>query len=124
MEIFHKIKNECRPTICTRERRKRMLTHFSSIEDIVYDALQNVQRTREDDDFLYRYVCTTINPVSMQMKAEDFLASRRRLGIPSFETVSRARRKLQSRYPRLRERKEVEDARYERFKEAIEYAKK
>jgi len=88
---------------------------------LVEDALINDPKLRDDDNLLYISVCKRINPHVIGMNFEDVLTNRSSMGIPSIETVGRCRRKIQETHPNLRSSKKAEDARYDQFKEVMEY---
>lgn len=90
--------------------------------ELVEDALINDPKLRDDDNLLYIHICKRINPIVIGMNFETVLTNRAHMGIPSMETVGRCRRKIQETHPNLRSSKKVEDARYEHYKEVMEYA--
>ncbi|MCQ2369238.1 MAG: hypothetical protein MJ007_02040 [Paludibacteraceae bacterium] len=55
------------------------------------------------------------------MPFETVLMERKRLGFPNIESVGRCRRKIQEHNPLLRADKAVIDARYDNFKEVLDY---
>lgn len=96
---------------------------LQTTEDFVYKALLTSKRARQDDFVLYGIVLKNIG-IDLHSSLGNFLATAKQKGfVPSFETVSRCRRKLQANDPTLvdedvfAERKEAQ----ERFKE---YSKK
>jgi hypothetical protein len=60
---------------------------------------------------LYFQVCTKL--LGEGLSLENVLLNRKALNIPSYESVGRARRKLQEDHPDLRARPEVEERRAE-----------
>lgn len=69
------------------------------IEPLVYNALLNFPETRKDDFLLVLAVYqNTINP---DMRFDLVCKHHKALGLPSFASVIRIRRKLQREYPEL-----------------------
>lgn len=92
---------------------------IQTTEQLVYNALLTNRHARQDDFILYGVVLKKIG-ISLNDSIGSFLATAKKKGfVPSFETVSRCRRKLQANNPALvdedaqKERKEAQ----ERFKE-------
>lgn len=84
---------------------------------IVEQILKNVPETRNSDDLLYIQVCSRMNHEALTMPFCQVLGMRKQLGIPPFESVRRARQKIQSTHPELAGRTEVEGRR--KFNEEI-----
>ena len=83
------------------------------VEERVRKILVHNPRTRNDDNLLiYEYLSTyhDINNVS----DKELLLNSKQLGIPSFETITRARRKVQEKHPEL---KDEETAHYRKLEE-------
>ena len=89
---------------------------------IVKKILQEQPETRGNDYLLWLEVIKGEGNYS-QMTVSDFLEWAKVMKIPCFETVSRARRKLQAKYPELRATKPVQEARAEKEVEYIEFAR-
>jgi hypothetical protein len=62
-----------------------------------------------------------MNPDVDTYKFKDCLLRQNELGLPKFESVRRARQKIQQYNELLRSSKEVEDAKYEAWKAVREY---
>lgn len=88
---------------------------------IVEQVLREKPETRKNNNKLYMEVCLLINPMCANLDAGFFLDNIGELGLPQYESVTRARRKLQADNEELRADKETIDARYEVFKEVLEY---
>ena len=58
--------------------------------------------TRDDDFKLYVWVCYELCPENMDGKFSKTMWNHEELGLPSYETVTRARRKAQEMNPALR----------------------
>lgn len=84
---------------------------FMKLKEFVKPILEQSEPTRNSDDVLYFQVCTKLLGDNLSLK--HVLLNRKDLRIPSYESVGRARRKLQEDYPELRARPEVEERREE-----------
>lgn len=73
---------------------------FDKIEYYVLKVLEENKSARDDDMLLYYYVCSkmTANKTNIKAVAEptffEVATAHKELGFPSYETVSRARRKI------------------------------
>lgn len=97
---------------------------IENVETLVRNSLEKNKSTREDDNLLYIDVIYQIDPLLVN---ENFLMNfknARKLGLPAFETVSRARRKLQAENKNLRGSLENQKAREERQLDMFEYSLK
>ena len=85
------------------------------ISKLVHEILIDDERARNSDSYLYSKVLYKIG----QLKNIDvnalsityFMEHRNKLGFPSYETVSRARRKVQEKHPELAGTDDVETQR-------------
>ena len=84
---------------------------FMKLQEFVKPILEADERTRNSDDVLYFHVCTKL--LGDGLLLENVLLNRKTLNIPSYESVGRARRKLQQDNPDLRACKAVEERRAE-----------
>ena len=91
--------------------------------DLVKKLLQEKEELRGDDDFLYCEVIKNIYPNILNLTAEQFFYKRKNYKIPSFESVSRCRRKLQEEHPELRPPKKVQEARQIQEEKFYNFAK-
>lgn len=96
---------------------------LETTENIVLKVLKSYDLARKDDFYLYYCVCREINlNVATIDKFSYVMLNHKKLGFPSFESVTRARRKLFEKYPELkpyhvtkkREEKEEEYKEYSR----------
>lgn len=71
------------------------MKYIVKTEDIVKQALEENPRARESDFILYGAVLKRIGVDLKNTTLYDFLATANQKGYPTFETCSRARRKLQ-----------------------------
>ena len=82
----------------TKERNRMEL---KKTNDLVKYVLKKYPETRSSDDCLYVRVCETVNCESITLPFCVIMSHRKELGIPSFKSVERCRRKLQKAYPEL-----------------------
>ena len=84
---------------------------------VVKGILENDKRARNSDSHLYLQVLYQIGQIKgidvNAISVTEFIKHRDELGIPSYKTVCRTRRKLQSEHPELRGSKAVEKLRKE-----------
>ena len=86
-------------------------------EDIVKPILEEYPETRDDDFLLYAAVIEKCRPDLQNLSVIDFLTMHKDLYCPSYESVSRVRRRLQNKYPELAS----ERAKARRSKQEAEY---
>lgn len=98
------------------------MSDLKSITKIVKSVLEKDKASRGNDNLLYLHVleCWGVN---IFMPMAEILSAQRELGIPPFESVRRARQKLQAKYPELRACEAVEDARAMNEEVYREYAR-
>lgn len=92
------------------------------IESVVKDILTALPATRSDDYLLYKEMCNRVCPQAGALSLSEALLHHKALGMPSWETVSRCRRKIQERSPDLRDPATAK-VRAEEEKEYKEYAR-
>lgn len=80
---------------------------LKDLEKKVRKVLKDNPNTRGDDDLLYKYVLADMNINLSKFNAESFLLSYRKMGIPTIESVGRARRKVQSKDETLKPTPEI-----------------
>lgn len=103
---------------------------FNSLENLVQKYLESDELSRSDDFRLYFLVAADIygdngfNPTPgetdfMLISILDFMMNHNQYGLPAFESVTRARRKIQSNHPELcdEKTKEYRAKREEEFRE-------
>ena len=93
------------------------------VEDIVYQVLKEVPEARKDDFVLVTEVYNKIQPLINNVSFNRVMLAHKELGLPYFESISRARRRLQSIFEELRPSKEVQEARLEEQLIYREYAR-
>lgn len=90
------------------------------VEKTVKTILTEYPQTRNSDHWLYfRYVCRAVRPNGMTFAA--IFVYYKRYGLPSFESVGRARRRVQQKCPELRGDKGTQTARETLEKEYHDY---
>lgn len=75
------------------------MARMKKVQALVYDTLLNKPETRADDFILVLEVYKSF--VSCEMSFAEVLEHHTALGLPSFASIARSRRKLQSKYPEL-----------------------
>ena len=96
--------------------------------NLVKDILTEKPATRNSDSLLYLKVIEKIaaqseHPIDLtQLTVPYFLCNIKKLKFPYFETVRRARQKIQEKHPELRSTAEVESVKAEKEKVFRAYA--
>lgn len=97
--------------------------------EVVRGILESKPEARDDDYLLWLLVIQEVCAIerredfTQHMSVENFLSAVKYADCPSFLTVSRARRKLQARYPYLRATEETRVAREEYEEHYRRYAR-
>lgn len=68
----------------------------------VKSLLIEIPETRDDDMLLYGIFCYRYGYVGQSSEFMAVMTNAKRLGMPSYESITRARRKIQENYPQLR----------------------
>ena len=89
---------------------------LKQLKDIVIETLKQGETFKENDDELYFAVCVKVNSrisdrLLSNMTVGEFFGNRKKYGLPTYESVSRCRRKAQEENPALRPCKKVQEAR-------------
>ena len=95
---------------------------MKQIQDNVEMLLEEYPATRNDDGLLYYMMCKRANPAVTGMSFGMVIQNMGTLGIPNYESVRRARQKLQEHKPELRASARTTDERFKRYKEMRAYA--
>lgn len=100
------------------------MKRLETIENEVKKILDKDIRARKDDMYLYYIYCTKYGVLNSKAFVRLFYnkSFRKEYNVPVFESVSRARRKLQQEYEYLRPEKQVQDARINKEADYIRYA--
>ena len=77
------------------------MRNLKTIEDKVRAVLQKNEDARNDDMVLYLALCNVCLKDAGAMPLAEIMTQHKYLGLPSFESVGRTRRKLQAQYPEL-----------------------
>lgn len=75
---------------------------LKKLENIVEKILEESEETRGSDDLLYLKVCEYYNVESSIVPLSIFLKLRKELSCPSYESVSRARRRAFEKRPEFK----------------------
>lgn len=75
------------------------MARISKVQQIVHNILLDIPETRADDHILVLEVYKKF--ISVEMSIRTVLEHHIELGLPSFASIVRARRKLQAKYPEL-----------------------
>lgn len=99
-----------------------MKTKLQKVEDVVKNVLERYPETRADDFKLIFAVYREIDffHTTKELFCEVML-NHKKYGLPAFESVSRARRKIQKDNPELSNKK-IQEARINKTSEYISYA--
>lgn len=98
-----------------------MMMKLETLQAKIQKILTDNPDTRGNDKLLYFRLAQELSPNTLNMAFGSFLMDRH-VNVPSFESVSRARRKIQSKFPELRADKRVTELRAEKEREYREYA--
>ena len=99
------------------------MKNLYKVSSVVKAVLTDIPQTRNSDHYLYLKVLERIaelkgSPAPTNLAIGHFLVYTKKLGYPYFETVRRARQKVQEKHPELQadeEIREVRDAKEEVF---------
>ena len=69
--------------------------NMNSLKEIVINILENCPAARDSDDKLYVEVCKANNENISKSSFEEVMLHRKEYNVPSYASVSRARRKAQ-----------------------------
>lgn len=99
------------------------MRNLKTIEGKVKAILEKDEEARNDDMTLYLKVCNTCLKGTGAMPFAEVMLQYRYLGLPSFESVGRTRRKLQAQFPELMGSVRVQKLRAAQEKAYRKYAK-
>ena len=97
--------------------------YLKTIERKVRTILAKNEDARNDDMVLYLVLCNACLKDAGALPLAEIMTQYKYLGFPSFESVSRTRRKLQARYPELAGSRPVQKLRATGEKAYRKYAK-
>lgn len=99
------------------------MTNLYKVEGLVKNILEIYEDARNDDFVLIYRVYKEINESAMIRELFcEVMLNHNKYGLPAFESVSRARRKLQAEHEELRAKKRVRDERINKTSDYINYA--
>lgn len=84
---------------------------LNTIKEMVEKLLKENLILRGDDDLLFCEVCRQIKPETQSMSVCEFFLMRKKMGLPSFESVRRSRQKAQEENPALKPSKQIQEGR-------------
>lgn len=97
--------------------------NLKKIQDIVEYQLSKSEEARDSDDVLYIAVLDYMRPNLSSQSLNYVFTHKNELNIPSYESVGRARRKLQAEKPWLKPSEEVRKYRADNEQKYLEYAR-
>ena len=97
------------------------MSKLNKIKNIVLRVLEKNTEARKDDFVLFSLVCDELG-VPSNFDLRTMLNNHRLFGLPSWESVSRARRKIQAEQPELKDA-EMAEIRADEEKEYREFAR-
>lgn len=102
---------------------------LKQLKEIVIETLKQGETFRENDDQLYLAVCIKIFSKKdlrniSEMSVGEFFTCRKRYGLPTYESVSRCRRKAQEEHPELRPAERVQESRKRQEEKFYNFATK
>lgn len=98
------------------------MSRLYKIEDVVKEVLTEIPETRDDD---FKLIAEVYYKMNFNITSTSFalmMLGHKEFGLPPFESITRARRKLQATYENLRASQKVQDARLNETSEYINYA--
>lgn len=99
------------------------MTNIYKVEGLVKNILEIYEDARNDDFVLIYRVYKEINESAMIRELFcEVMLNHNKYGLPAFEGVSRARRKLQAKYEELRPNETIKEIRKQQEEKYKEYA--
>lgn len=98
------------------------MARFNNLEPIVKEVLEEDVMAREDDFTLIVDVYCKLNEDVIDCTFSQVMLGHKVLGLPSFESITRCRRKLQATYEHLQAPKKMQDIRLNETSDYINYA--
>lgn len=92
-----------------------------SIAKVTEQVLEESKLSRDNLNILYSFVCKKVNPAIKDIHFHDVFENADNLGLPEFETVARARRKIVKERPELQGSKKATEGRFKKYKEVLDY---
>ena len=104
------------------ERREQEMRRIQQVTENVRVILENNPETRNNDNALYIKIVEHVDKDLIYLPMVELLMNTEKYKIPRFESVRRARQKLQAMHPELRASEAVREARAECEEIVREYA--
>lgn len=98
------------------------MSKIKIIEPLVKSVLEKNKEARKDDFLLVAEVYYSLVPEVANCSFTAVMLAHKEFKLPSIESITRARRKLQAEYEDLRPSEEVQTARLNETKKYIDYA--
>lgn len=98
------------------------MAKLQKVEEIVERVLDRLPVTRDDDFLLIYNVYKYLNEETAYMDFRRLMRDHKVLGLPSFESITRARRKIQSENPELGASKKAKEVRKDEERAFKSYA--
>lgn len=98
------------------------MKNMRKLESIVKNALEDSKEARDDDFLLIFKVYKAINESVVYKDFRQVMRDHVEFGLPSFESITRARRKVQKEYPELQSNKRTKEIRAAEEREFYNYA--
>ena len=98
------------------------MSKLYKIEDVVKEVLTRIPETRDDD---FKLIAEVYYEMDFNIAGTSFalmMLGHKEFGLPPFESITRARRKLQATFEELKGSKKVQEARLNETSKYINYA--
>lgn len=99
------------------------MSKIKKVEPLVKKVLEDNENARNDDFELILMVYTEINENAMFCPFYKVMRAHKAYGLPSMESITRCRRKLQSEYEHLKADNKIQEIRLDLEQEFIDYSK-
>lgn len=99
------------------------MKQLNGVKALVKTILEEDEQTRNSDSFLYFRLLERIDKAILTVPVHDFLLGMGLWGIPPFESVRRARQKVQAECPWLAACDKVKEFRSENEDEYVDFAR-
>ena len=98
------------------------MSNIRKLETVVKSVLEQNKAARDDDFLLVAAVCKIINPSIIGETFTMVLTNHKEYRLPSFESITRARRKLQAEHEHLKSSARMQAIRANEEEDYIDYA--
>lgn len=99
------------------------MNNLYDLTGLVHDILKENEQARNSDNLLFYLVCKRLCPYALEDKFGDVLMTFSDYDLPHYESVGRARRKVQEAHPELAGNRLVKRWRAEKEAEFREYGR-